>query len=102
LECTLKACIAQQIKAFDVPDRQLANDCYTHNLTKLLTIAGLKQKLTAEEKQNEEFKLNWAIVTAWSEESRYKVAITQQQAQDIFNAITNEKSGILSWLKKFL
>ena len=102
LECTLKACIAKQVKAFDFPDKQLANDCYTHNLTKLLTTARLKQKLADEERQNAEFKLNWAIVIEWSEESRYKFAISEQQAQDIFSAITNDTSGILSWLKKFL
>jgi HEPN domain-containing protein len=102
LECTLKACIAKQVKEFDFPDKQLANDCYTHNLTKLLTTARLKQKLADEENKNREFELNWAIATEWSEESRYKVAITQQQAQDLFNAITNDTSGILSWLKKYL
>lgn len=102
LECTLKACIAKQVKEFDFPNKQLANDSYTHNLTKLLTTAGLKQKLAEEENQNKEFKLNWAIVIEWSEESRYKLSITKQEAQDLFNAITDDESGILLWLKKYL
>jgi hypothetical protein len=102
LECTLKACIAKQIKAFDFPNKQLANDSYTHNLTKLLTTAGLKQNLTEEENQNKEFKANWAIVIQWSEESRYKSAITKQETEDFFNAITDDNSGILQWLKKYL
>jgi hypothetical protein len=102
LECTLKACIAKQVKEFDFPNKQLANDSYTHNLTKLLTTAGLKQNLTEEENQNKEFKANWAIVIQWSEESRYKSAITKQETEDFFNAITDDNSGILQWLKKYL
>lgn len=102
LECTLKACIAKQIKAFDFPNKQLTNDSYTHNLTKLLTTAGLKQNLTEEENQNKEFKANWAIVIQWSEESRYKSAITKQETEDFFNAIIDDNSGILQWLKKYL
>jgi len=62
----------------------------------------LKQKLTEQEKQNEEFKLNWAVVIEWSEESRYKLAITKQEAHDLFAAITDNESGILPWLKKYL
>ena len=56
LECTLKACIAKQVKEFDFPDKKLANDSYTHKLADLVITAGLKQKLIEQEKQNEEFK----------------------------------------------
>jgi hypothetical protein len=102
LECTLKACIAQQVKEFDFPDKKLANESYTHNLANLLITAGLKQKLTEQEKQNKEFRLNWAIVIEWSDESRYNFAIKRQEAHDLFNAMTDNKSGILPWLKKYL
>jgi hypothetical protein len=102
LECTLKACIAKQVKEFDFPDKKLANDSYTHKLADLVITAGLKQKLTEQEKQNEEFKLNWAVVNKWSEESRYECVIKKQDAHDLFNAITDNESGILSWLKKYL
>jgi hypothetical protein len=102
LECTLKACIARQVKEFDFPDKKLTNASYTHKLADLVITAGLKQKLTEQEKQNEEFKLNWAVVIEWSEESRYKFAITKQEAHDLFSAITDNESGILPWLKKYL
>jgi hypothetical protein len=102
LECKLKACIAKQVKEFDFPDKKLANASYTHKLADLVITAGLKQKLTEQEKQNEEFKLNWAVVIEWSEESRYKFAITKQEAHDLFAAITDNESGILPWLKKYL
>lgn len=102
LECLLKACVAKQIKEFDFPNKQLTNDCYTHNLTKLLTTAGLKQKFTEEENQNKEFELNWAVANKWSEETRYECNIKEQDAHELFNAITNNDSGILPWLKKYL
>jgi hypothetical protein len=102
LECTLKACIARQVKEFDFPDKKLTNASYTHKFADLVITAGLKQKLTEQEKQNEEFKLNWAVAIEWSEESRYKFAITKQEAHDLFSAITDNESGILPWLKKYL
>ncbi len=102
LECLLKAHIAKQVREFDFPNKKLANDSYTHKLTDLVITAGLKQTLTEQENNNEQFKLNWAVVINWSEESRYKSAITKEEAQDIFNAITDDESGILPWLKKYL
>jgi hypothetical protein len=102
LECRLKACIAKQVKEFDFPDKKLANASYTHKLADLVITAGLKQELSEQENQNEEFKLNWAVVIEWSEESRYKFAITKQEAHDLFAAITDNESGILPWLKKYL
>lgn len=102
LECTLKACIAKQVKEFDFPDKKLANDCYTHKLSDLIITAGLKQKLAEQEKQNREFKLNWAVVNKWSEASRYECNIKKQDARDLFTAIIDNESGILPWLKKYL
>ncbi len=71
LECALKACLAKQVKAFDFPNKQLANDCYTHNLSKLLVTAGLDEILIQQEKADGNFKYNWAIAKRWSEEARY-------------------------------
>jgi len=102
LECTLKACIAKQTKAFDFPDKKLTNGSYTHDLNKLFVIASLKQELTEQEKQDEDFKLNWAVASKWSEESRYENSIGKQDAHNLYNAITDNSSGILPWLKKYL
>ena len=38
----------------------------------LLGVAGLKQKLNEREDEDEEFKLNWAVVKDWTVESRYE------------------------------
>jgi len=102
VECTLKACIAKQVKEFDFPDKKLANDSYTHKLSDLVITAGLKQELSVQEKQNKKFRLNWPIVVEWSETSRYRLTITEKEAYDLFTALTDKESGILLWLKNYL
>ncbi len=102
LECALKACIAKQVRAFDFPDKRLANASHTHNLSELIGVAGLKQKLKEQEERDENFKLNWAVAKDWSEVSRYESFIEENKSRDLYKAITDNESGILSWLKKYL
>lgn len=101
LECAFKACISKQVKAFDFPDKRLANASHTHQLSELVGVAGLKQKLNRQEDQDENFKLNWAVAKDWSEISRYECVIAENRAKDLYRAITDNESGILSWLKKY-
>lgn len=98
----MKACIAKQIKQFDFPDKKLANYSYTHDLVKLLITAGLKQELMRLESKDINFKLNWSVANKWSEESRCDHSIQRQDARDLFEAITENESGVLPWLKKYL
>ncbi len=97
----VKARIAKQVKEFDFPDFKLAKKVWTHNLDDLLQAAQLHQELKLNERQLE-FALNWAIARLWSEESRYECNIEKEQAEDLFNAITNSESGILPWLQNYL
>ena len=69
IECAIKVCIAKQVKEHDFPDKQLAIASYTHRLSDLLGVAGLKQKLQEKEETDEEFKLNWAVTKDWSEDA---------------------------------
>ena len=61
---------------YDFPDKQLANDSYTHNLIKLLKTANLDKELNKDEYKD--FKVSWLIITytntskvVWSEAIRY-------------------------------
>jgi len=101
LECAFKACIAKQVKEFDFPSKHLANASHTHKLSELLGTAGLKQKLSTKEKEDQEFSLNWAVAKDWTETSRYDCTIEQTRAVDLFNAVTDHQSGILTWLKTY-
>ena len=102
LECLLKACIAKQVREFDFPDKKLANDAYTHDLANLVVTAGLKQKLSQHEQQDLKFSANWMTAKGWSEEYRYELSINQQDALNLVNAIIDNESGVLPWLKKYL
>ncbi|UOA08801.1 HEPN domain-containing protein [Methylobacter sp. S3L5C] len=101
LECALKACIAKQVNQYDFPNKQLANQSHTHNLTELLGVAGLKQKLSEKEKEDTDFGINWAVAKDWSESSRYECNIEETRARDLINAVTEINSGILAWLKTY-
>ena len=101
LECAIKACIAKQVREHDFPDKQFANASYTHKLGDLLGVAGLKQKLQEKEKTDEDFKLNWAVANRWSEDARYEHTIEEATVKDFFEAITNNRSGILIWVKSW-
>jgi hypothetical protein len=101
LECAIKACIAKQVKEFDLPNKDLAQKSHHHKLSELLGVAGLKQRLKEKEKEDDEFKLNWTVSKDWSVESRYEYQIDQRKAEDLYQAVTDKNSGILTWLKKF-
>ena len=101
LECAIKACIAKQVQRYDFPNLELARNSYSHKLADLLGVAGLKQKLIEKEKQDDNFQLNWAVAKDWNEKSRYECRVKERKAKDLYEAITDNKSGILAWLKTF-
>src|SRR6185503_16460235 len=86
VECALKSCIAKRIREFDFPDKRLANECYVYDLSKLVTVAGLKTRLEQEEKRSEAFALNWWMVKQWSEDARYEPAIESDRVLKFFAA----------------
>ncbi|MCH8061111.1 MAG: HEPN domain-containing protein [Chloroflexi bacterium] len=96
VECALKACIAKQIRRYDFPDRKLVNDSYTHDLDKLLGLSGLKEELISESSGSPALVENWAIVKDWSEQSRYSIEIPENEARDLFSAVTARRNGVLS------
>lgn len=100
IECGLKACIAKKTKRYDFPDKKTVDESYTHDLTKLVRIAGLSIELDKEMKSNETFANNWGIVKDWSESSRYEKH-TEKEAHDLFSAIADEEHGVLQWLKQY-
>jgi HEPN domain-containing protein len=98
VECALKACIAKQTKHHEFPDKKRAVKSWDHNLEALVGVAELQASLQAESKSNPKFSANWDVVKDWSETSRYKTW-NQQDAQDLIQAISENKHGVLPWLK---
>ena len=100
VECALKACVAKQVKRYDFPDKKLANEAFTHDLSKLIKIAGLAPQFECDRRKNPLLDLNWAIVKDWSETARYDIDIMEADAKDLYTACIARKNGILSWIKK--
>jgi len=99
VECGLKACIAKQTKRYEFPDKRLADDSWTHDLTKLVKTAELLGSLDQETKVDPIFSNNWNTVKDWSEQSRYKKN-SNAEAISLITAITDEFHGVLKWIEQ--
>ena len=102
VECALKSCISKQFKEHDFPDLQTVRDCYTHSFPKLLRVAALEQNMQNDWRTLPKLQSNWITVIEWSEQARYQHNITQVAAQELHEAVTENQTGVLSWLKNFM
>ncbi|WP_181778879.1 HEPN domain-containing protein [Pseudonocardia pini] len=99
VECALKACVLKSIKRYHMPDKALVNEMYTHDLQKLVKIAGLESARGSFAASRPAFAANWATVKDWNESSRYETW-TAQDAEDLLAAIKERGSGVLGWIKR--
>src|SRR5882757_7161587 len=95
IECALKAIIAADFRANEIPDPKYVRDIYTHDLSALFRLAELEQELEAEKKANPALYQRWTTVQTWSEKARYEVW-TQVSASAILDAIDGDE-GLLEW-----
>jgi len=97
IECSLKAVIAENFRANEIPDQRYVKDVYTHDLAALLRIAELEQELDAVKKVRPDLHRRWTLIKTWSEKARYEVW-TEAEASAILDAIDGDE-GILKWLQ---
>ena len=99
VECGLKACIARLTNQDDFSrERKFVDECYTHDIDKLLKATGLKAELDRNALANLAFSGNWGFAKDWRETSRYEQN-TQGKAQTLYDAITNNLDGVLPWIR---
>ena len=98
VEIGLKACIARQITAETIPDKNLVIDTYSHQLRKLVGVAGLSNELKMQEQQDPMFSANWALVAEWVPEIRYG-PVDPLSAQLLLQAISDSSKGVFQWIK---
>jgi hypothetical protein len=96
----LKVCIAQQFVADTIPEKQFVNQVFSHDLKKLIGLAGLTTMLQARENSDTAFATSWAIVAQWDPEVRY-TSVDPITAQQFFAAIQDPTSGVMPWIKTF-
>lgn len=97
IECALKAIVAKDFRANEIPDLKYVRDIYTHDLSALLRLANLEEELDAEKKNNPELYDCWTTVKTWSETARYKVW-TEADASAILDGVGGDK-GLLQWVR---
>ncbi len=97
IECALKAKIATGFRANEIPDLKHVRGIYTHDLSDLLRIAGLKNELEADMENDPALRESWSKISNWSEQSRYEVW-TATNASAILEAIDSDQ-GLLRWLQ---
>lgn len=99
VECGLKACIARQTRRHDFPDKQIVSESYSHDLTKLMKLAGLETALNREGAAHPTFGNNWNVVKDWKVESRYAI-VPPQTARDMYSAVAGKPHGVMTWIRR--
>jgi hypothetical protein len=99
IECALKAIIAQSFRSGVIPDKRLVNELYTHDLVKLVGLAGLSAELRVAQGASPAFQANWGIVSGWTEAARYEL-IDPFTSTRMIGAVGELDDGVLEWLKK--
>lgn len=76
VECALKVLICNLTRQHDFPPKKkFVDDCYSHDLSRLLAAAGLTAELQLRRKGDPDFDAYWNVVKAWSVERRYDSTI---------------------------
>ena len=103
IECALKACLLKHLgesdAVFGEPGylKRLA-ECWTHDLAKLVTLAGLDSDFGAARGANPVLEKYWVIAKDWSETSRYEEK-TEIEARVLFEAVSHKPDGVFLWIQ---
>lgn len=87
------------MRRHELPDKELVNKTYTHNLRALVKVAGLESNLEAELKANPAFAANGSVVKDWSTSRRYDFA-TEVEAKNTYKAMSDRRHGVMRWIKQ--
>lgn len=103
LEGGLKSCILVRIAAcpevlFQDGGNKFSVDCWTHDIVKLVRLAGLDSVLAADAAANRALGVHWQIAKDWTEKSRYQMA-SQNKANALYNALADNSDGVMQWIR---
>ncbi|MCI0459793.1 MAG: HEPN domain-containing protein [Gemmataceae bacterium] len=103
IECALKACLLRYLgesgAIFGEPGylKKLA-DCWTHDLVKLVNLAGLDAEFGAACGANPTLNHFWEVTKEWKESSRYEEK-TEAQAKRLYEAVSQNPDGVFRWFQ---
>jgi hypothetical protein len=103
IECGLKACLLRYLgesgALFGEQDylKKLAG-CFTHDLVKLLNMAGLDPDFGKACGANLALNGYWGVVKDWKETSRYQEK-TEAEAKALYEAVNHNPDGVFLWIQ---
>jgi HEPN domain-containing protein len=103
VECGLKSCLLRHLgesgSVFGDPNylKKLI-ECWTHDLGKLVTLAGLEADFGVARGANPALASFWTTVKDWKETSRYDDK-TEDDAKELYEAVSHKPDGVFQWLQ---
>jgi len=97
-ELALKACIAGLFEPGVIPDKKFVDSVYTHDLRKLVGLAGLTAHHKGRESTSPIFAAHWELVAQWSERARY-IIVEQHAAENFLTAPGDPDDGVFEWIR---
>jgi hypothetical protein len=102
LEYYLKAiiCIKGDFPFYPDNDRKYKE----HRTDRLMSFAGISDKLKTQCGKCAGFQINWSIASKWEPSIRYEQPGTHtlQMWEDFYKALTDPDTGVITWLKSFI
>jgi hypothetical protein len=92
VECALKACITRLNSQYDWPEKSFVTDCHTHDIMKLVRLAGIEPRRLAAVNANAALRQNWLVVKDWNEQATY-------ERHTLVEAVGHNVDGVLTWIK---
>jgi hypothetical protein len=101
VECALKACICSRTNQFDFyAHPEIARRAWSHKFANLIDVSGLKEEFEAARLNDSVLEVHSNNVEDWSEDTRYKRSL-QEDAQDLYSAVSDPVHGVLACIKRF-
>jgi HEPN domain-containing protein len=103
IECSLKACLLRYLgesgAVFGDPSylKEL-KDCWTHDIDKLVKLAGLRVELDIACGANTTLDNFWKVTKDWKETSRYEEK-SETEAKALYEAVNNNPDGVFRWIQ---
>lgn len=98
IELLLKAIISERSLGQHFPVADVPEELKTHNLEKLLVFSGQFERLKTAFASNPELEDNWLALRTWGPHLRYD-RLRAQRSRDIVYAVTDQRNGVMAWLK---
>jgi len=73
-------------------------ECFTHDLVKLVGLAGLEAEFGTARSANPALGVYWGTVKDWKETSRYELK-TEAEAKAIYEAVSHDPDGVYQWIR---